>query len=71
LCKFMRYLVGLPNDLVLDDNYNNYAQHGTVLLARLRGIAHYPQNPVICLMNFTILHIKELQVPVLHTVFHL
>jgi len=41
----MRYLVGLPNDLVLDDNYNNYAQHGTVLLARLRGIAHYPQKP--------------------------
>ncbi|NLU27137.1 MAG: dockerin, partial [Hungateiclostridium thermocellum] len=43
--NFMRYLVGLPNDLVLDDNYNNYAQHGTVLLARLRGIAHYPQKP--------------------------
>jgi len=67
----MRYLVGLPNDLVLDDNYNNYAQHGTVLLARLRGIAHYPQKPGDMPDEFTILHIKELQVPVLHTVFHL
>ncbi|NLI58321.1 MAG: dockerin [Clostridium sp.] len=43
--NFMRYLVGLPADITLNEEYNNYAQHGAVILASLKGLTHHPQKP--------------------------
>ncbi|TYQ18396.1 UNVERIFIED_CONTAM: dockerin type I repeat protein [Acetivibrio alkalicellulosi] len=44
--NFTRYLVGLPDDIVLNDNYNNYAQHGAVILVALGNIlTHHPEKP--------------------------
>jgi uncharacterized protein YkwD len=43
--NFMRYLVGLPADITLNEEYNNYAQHGAVILASLKGLTHFPEKP--------------------------
>ena len=43
--NFMRYLVGLPADITLNEEYNNYAQHGAVDTASLKGLTHFPEKP--------------------------
>ncbi|HPT91159.1 MAG TPA: dockerin type I domain-containing protein [Acetivibrio sp.] len=43
--NFLRYLVGLPDDIELNDTYNNYAQHATIILARLNILSHNPKKP--------------------------
>lgn len=43
--NFLRYLVGLPDDMELNDTYNNYAQHATIILARLNALSHHPTKP--------------------------
>lgn len=43
--NFMRYLVGLPDDITLNEDYNNYSQHGAVLLAALNVLTHFPEKP--------------------------
>ncbi|HPD00223.1 MAG TPA: dockerin type I domain-containing protein [Acetivibrio sp.] len=43
--NFLRYLVGLPDDIELNDTYNNYAQHATIVFERLKQLTHYPKKP--------------------------
>lgn len=44
--NFVRYLVGLPDDIYLDKTYMDYTQHGAVLLAAIGMLSHYPQKPL-------------------------
>lgn len=45
MANFVRYLAGLPDDLELDDELNNHAQHGAVLLAASQSLTHEPLKP--------------------------
>ncbi|NLZ52178.1 MAG: dockerin type 1 [Thermoanaerobacteraceae bacterium] len=45
LLNFIRYLVGLPDDIYLDETYINYTQHGAVLLAAVNKLTHHPPQP--------------------------
>src|SRR5690625_1020661 len=45
MANFMRYLAGLPDDLVATDTLNERAQHGAVLLQAFGELTHYPQQP--------------------------
>jgi len=42
--NFVRYLAGLPSDVVLDSTMNSNAQHGAVLLAA-SNFSHTPRKP--------------------------
>jgi len=45
--NFMRYLAGLPDDIVLDDELTEQQQAGAILLAHLGGdLNHEPPKPV-------------------------
>ena len=43
--NFVRYLVGLPNDVELDEQLVKQAQHGAALLASINELTHQPQKP--------------------------
>ncbi len=43
--NFIRYLVGLPDDIYLDQTYIDYTQHGAVLLAAIDELTHGPYKP--------------------------
>lgn len=43
--NFVRYLVGLPDDIQLSNTYINYAQHAAVLLAATGTLTHLPSQP--------------------------
>jgi len=43
--NFVRYLAGLPADLVMDHAMNNRAQHGAALLAYSVQLTHSPRRP--------------------------
>jgi len=43
--NFVRYITGLPDDILLDETYTSYAQHGAVLLAALGKLTHNPPKP--------------------------
>lgn len=43
--NFVRYVAGLPADVALSEEYNNYAQHGAVLLADIDTLSHTPAKP--------------------------
>ncbi|WP_165452656.1 stalk domain-containing protein [Paenibacillus thalictri] len=46
MANYVRFLAGLPDDLVADPQLNNQAQYGAVLLAvRDKGLSHYPEKP--------------------------
>ena len=42
--NYIRSLIGVPS-VVLNDDYNNRAQHGAVLLDALNGLSHTPAKP--------------------------
>ena len=43
--NFFRYISGLPDDITLDDQLNELAAHGAVLLAASNDFAHEPVQP--------------------------
>lgn len=43
--NYMRYLAGLPDDLILDEELTHQAQHGAVLLASTDLLSHTPAQP--------------------------
>jgi len=43
--NFVRFLAGLPGDLVLDTSMNRHGQHGAVLLASEVQLTHSPPRP--------------------------
>lgn len=43
--RFMRYLAGLPDELILTQDYNDLSQHGAVLLANVGQLDHTPDTP--------------------------
>ncbi|WP_354520587.1 CAP domain-containing protein [Paenibacillus sp. OAE614] len=43
--NFYRFIAGLPSDLTLDDELNNKAQFGAILLAATGKLNHYPSQP--------------------------
>jgi hypothetical protein len=45
MTKFVRHLAGLSEDVYLDANLNDQAQHGAVLLAAIGGLSHSPSKP--------------------------
>lgn len=45
LANFIRYLAGLPADLISDEDLNNKAQHAAVLEAAVGYEGHYPHQP--------------------------
>lgn len=45
IVNLIRYIAGLPDDVTLNEEYNNLTQHASVLMASLRGITHYPSQP--------------------------
>lgn len=45
MANFVRYLAGLPDDVVADEALNNQAQHGAVLNAVLGQLNHLPPKP--------------------------
>lgn len=42
--NYVRYLAGLPDDVVIDPTYQDWAQHGSVLLDA-SGFSHTPSRP--------------------------
>lgn len=42
MVNFARYLAGMPEDVVLDEEYNNYAQHAVTLLGAYDLLTHTP-----------------------------
>lgn len=45
MANFVRFLTGLPDDLVQDQSLNDLAQYGAVLLAAANTLTHYPTKP--------------------------
>jgi hypothetical protein len=45
MANFVRYLAGLPNDLVLDTDLDDQAQYGVVVDAALNELTHFPERP--------------------------
>jgi hypothetical protein len=45
MANFVRYVAGLPNDLVLDPQLDDQAQHGAVVDAALNKLTHFPERP--------------------------
>jgi hypothetical protein len=43
--KFIRYLAGLPEDVVMTDELNNVGQHGAVILGKVGHLTHTPSKP--------------------------
>jgi hypothetical protein len=43
--NLMRYIAGIPYDVVADAEYTNLCQHGAVLLAAVDQLTHYPSKP--------------------------
>jgi hypothetical protein len=43
--KFVRYLAGLSENIIMTDDLNNLGQHGAVILARLGTLTHTPSRP--------------------------
>ncbi len=43
--NFVRYIAGINSDVVTDEELASYAQAGSVLLARLGELSHYPDQP--------------------------
>lgn len=43
--NLVRYIAGLPDDVVLDADYTNSCQHGAVLLTAVNQLTHTPQKP--------------------------
>lgn len=43
--NMVRYIAGLPDDIELDENYNELCQFGTVVLAANNKLTHYPTKP--------------------------
>jgi len=43
--NYVRWLVGVPNNVILNDDYTNKAQHGAVLLDAIDTITHTPGKP--------------------------
>ncbi|MBU8906527.1 stalk domain-containing protein [Desertibacillus haloalkaliphilus] len=43
--NFVRLLAGLPGDVVLDEDLNDSAQHGALVLAAIGELTHYPSQP--------------------------
>jgi uncharacterized protein YkwD len=43
--KFVRYLAGLSENVVMTDELNNLGQHGAVILAKLGYLTHTPSKP--------------------------
>lgn len=45
MANFVRYLAGLPDNLVADEELNRKAQHGAVLLSAHGALTHTPDKP--------------------------
>lgn len=45
MANFVRYLAGLPDNLILDKDLTSQAQHGAALLAATNKLTHYPNKP--------------------------
>ncbi|MCI2254825.1 CAP domain-containing protein [Domibacillus sp. PGB-M46] len=45
MANFVRYLTGLPDNLVLDEALNEQAQYGAVLTAANGYLSHFPEKP--------------------------
>ena len=43
--NYIRWLVGVPNNVVLNSEYTNKAQHGAVLLDAINTLTHTPSKP--------------------------
>lgn len=43
--NLIRYIAGLPDDIVLDDAYTDLCQYGAVLMTANNGISHTPTKP--------------------------
>lgn len=43
--NIVRYIAGIPSNIVLDDEYNEYAQAGAVINAANKKLEHTPQKP--------------------------
>lgn len=52
MANFVRYLAGLPDDLLTNSTYNNQAQYGAVLLAATKELSHNPSKPDDMSRNF-------------------
>jgi hypothetical protein len=52
MTRFVRYLAGLSEDVVLDAKFIDQAQHAAVLLARLNTITHNPSKPADMAADF-------------------
>lgn len=44
--NYIRHLIGVPDSVVLDDEYTNKAQHGAVLLDAIDRMTHTPSKPL-------------------------
>ncbi len=45
MTNFVRYLTGIPENIVLDGQLNELNQYGSVLLARIGYLDHFPKKP--------------------------
>jgi len=43
--NLVRYIAGIPDDVVLDAEYVDLCQHGAVLLTAINQLTHYPEKP--------------------------
>lgn len=43
--NMVRYIAGLPDDIMMQDNLNNVAQHGAVLISSIGYLDHTPSKP--------------------------
>ncbi len=43
--NFVRYIAGIPDDIVLDAEYTDLCQHGAVLLTAVGELTHTPSKP--------------------------
>lgn len=43
--NFTRFLVGLPDDIKINQEYNSYAQHASAVNAKNNVLTHYPSKP--------------------------
>ncbi|MDO4325994.1 MAG: Ig-like domain-containing protein [bacterium] len=43
--NFIRYVAGIPSDLTINEEYEEYAQAGTTLLCKVHELQHTPSKP--------------------------
>ncbi|MBD0384863.1 stalk domain-containing protein [Paenibacillus sedimenti] len=67
--NFVRYLAGMPHDIVIDEDLINQAQYGAVLTAVHKELNHYPQKPADMSEEFYKIGYESTKTSNLHSIY--